>query len=83
MSVNETTFDMLELNDVAEGPKDDSIEYNVVADGWNLVQDGFKCCGINSYKDWTNTTIMKSDNDSGFMQFIKVRSEICSFRKQN
>jgi len=74
------SYNMLEYNDVidftvdvADGPKDDSIEYNVVADGWNLVQDGFKCCGVNSYEDWTNTTIMKSDADSGFMQFIKSR----------
>ena len=64
-------FDL--IDNLNEGPKDDTIEYNVVAEGWNLVQDGFKCCGINEYKDWTNTTIM-NDTNSGFIQFVKVRS---------
>ena len=68
---NDVAFDL--IDNLNEGPKDDTIEYNVVAEGWNLVQDGFKCCGINEYKDWTNTTIM-NDTNSGFIQFVKVRS---------
>jgi len=41
---------------------------NLEADGWDLLHESFKCCGVNSYQDWTNTTIM--GDQSNFSNYI-------------
>jgi len=50
--------------------KDGNPELSLEAQGWDLLHEGFSCCGINEYQDWTNTTIMGEESD--FIEFIKV-----------
>jgi len=41
---------------------------NLEAEGWDLLHDSFKCCGVNTYQDWTNTTIM--GEESNFSDYV-------------
>jgi len=51
---------------------DGKSEFSLEAQGWDLLHEGFSCCGINTYQDWTNTTIM--GEESNFIEFIKAQS---------
>ena len=46
---------------------------NLEAEGWDLLHDSFKCCGVNTYQDWTNTTIM--GDESNFSDYVTVSCE--------
>merc|ERR1719397_1165880 len=55
--------------------------YEGVTNTWNLVQDNFKCCGVENYKDWekrypTNGTAPGTVPDS----CCKVEKENCGVR---
>lgn len=53
--------------------KDGNPELSLEAQGWDLLHEGFSCCGINEYQDWTNTTIMGEESD--FIEFIKAQDD--------